>query len=106
MRPPGKLKYSPTLPYAFTEYGALMAVSVLSTARAVEVSVFVVRTFVRLRELLASSKALAKKLDQLERKLSTHDQAIMEIVQTIRELMAPDPKRKRPIGFAPWPEVK
>lgn len=94
------------MPYVFTEHGALMAASVLNTVQAIEISVYVVRAFVRLRELLASNKALAKKLDQLERKLTTHDRAIMEIVQTIREMMAPDPKRKRSIGFAPWPDEK
>ena len=91
------------LPYAFTEHGALMAASVLNTPRAVEVSVYVVRAFVKLRELLGSNQALAKKLNQLERKLSTHDQAITEILQAIRQLMAPpEATKKRAIGFAPW----
>jgi len=99
------LKYSPQRPYAFTEHGALMAASVLNSPRAVEISVYVVRAFVKLRELLASNQSLAKKLDQLERKLSTHDQAITEILQAIRQLMTPPgPKKKRPIGFAPWKE--
>ena len=61
------------LPYAFTEHGALMAASVLNSPRAVEISVYVVRAFVKLRALLASNQALAKKLYQLERKLTTHD---------------------------------
>jgi len=91
-------------PYAFTEHGALMAASVLNSPRAVEVSVFVVRAFVRLRETLAAHKELAKRLDELEarieRKLSTHDQAIAGILDAIRQLMAPPPAPKKPrIGF-------
>ncbi len=92
------------IPYVFTEHGALMAASVLNSPRAVEISVYVVRAFVKLRELLASNQTLAKKLDQLERKLGTHDQAITEILQAIRQLMTPEPKKKRPIGFASWKE--
>jgi len=68
-----KLKYSSTLPYAFTEHGAIMAAAVLNTPLAVEVSVYVVRAFVRLREVLAGNKALAKKLNTLESKVETHD---------------------------------
>jgi phage regulator Rha-like protein len=91
-------------PYAFTEHGAIMAATILSTARATEVSVYVVRAFVQLREVLATHKELVKRLDQLEtrieRKLATHDQAITGIITAIRELMArPEAKPKRPIGF-------
>ena len=91
-------------PYAFTEHGALMAASVLNSPRAVEVSLFVVRAFARLREMLAAHKELAKRLDELEarieRKLSTHDQAIAAILDAIRQLMAPPaPTKKRRIGF-------
>ncbi len=92
------------LPNAFTEHGALMAASVLNSPRAVEISVYVVRAFVRLRELLASNQTLAKRLDQIEGKLSIHDQAITEILQAIRELMKPPETKKRPIGFARWKE--
>jgi hypothetical protein len=101
----GKLKYSPVLPNAFTEHGALMAASVLNTPRAVEVSVYVVRAFVMLRELLASNRKLAVKLDELERKLGAHDHAINEILQAIRRMMMPpEQKRKRSIGFSAWEE--
>lgn len=91
-------------PFAFTEHGAIMAATVLNSPRAVEVSIFVVRAFVQLRELLAGHRELAKRLDELEarieRKLSTHDQAIAGILDAIRQLMAPPPSpRKRPIGF-------
>ena len=79
-------------PYAFTEHGAIMAATVLNSPRAVEVSIYVVRAFVQLRELLTGHKELAKRLDQLEarmeRKLFTHDQAIVGILEAIRQLMA------------------
>src|SRR5207244_3980624 len=67
------------LPYAFTEHGAIMAASVLNSERAVEMSVFVVRAFVRLREILTSNRQLASKIDELERRLETHDTTIQEI---------------------------
>ncbi|MEQ1879715.1 MAG: ORF6N domain-containing protein [Burkholderiales bacterium] len=87
-------------PYAFTEQGVAMLSSVLNSPRAIAVNIEIMRAFVRLRELIASNKELAAKLDQLERKLSTHDQAITEIMHAIRELMRPpEPAKKRPIGF-------
>lgn len=89
------------LPWAFTEHGALMAASVLNSQRAVKVSVYVVRAFVKLRELLGTHKQLAAKLDELERKLQKHDRQIIALVKAIRELMAPpEPPRRKPIGFA------
>jgi phage regulator Rha-like protein len=86
-------------PYVFTEHGAIMAATVLNSAKAIEMSVFVVRAFVQLREMLSTHKELAEKLDALERTVSTHDQAIAGLINAIRELMrAPDTK-SRPIGF-------
>ena len=94
-----KLKFSPVLPNAFTEHGAIMAANVLNTGRAIQISVFVVRAFVRLREILGAHKELAHKLAELERKLQNHDESIQSLVVAIRQLMrAPEPKR-RPIGF-------
>jgi hypothetical protein len=87
------------LPYAFTEHGAVMAASVLNSPRAVEMSIFVVRAFVRLRETLASHKALAVKFAQLERRLETHEEAIEEIIDAIHALMKPPEKPARQIGF-------
>jgi hypothetical protein len=86
-------------PFAFTEHGAIMAATVLNSPRAVEMSLYVVRAFVQLRELLASNAELARKLNELEGKLKGHDEAITAILSTIRELMnPPEPKRRR-IGF-------
>jgi hypothetical protein len=94
------LKYSKTMPYAFTEHGALMAASVLNSSRAVEVSVFIVRAFVRLRETLMRRGDLAHKLAELERHLAEHDEQILSIVSAIRSLMSPAPvPKKRRIGF-------
>jgi hypothetical protein len=87
-------------PYAFTEHGAIMAANVLASPRAIEMSVYVVRAFVRLREIIGANKELARKLDELERKLATHDQAIAGLIDAIRELMSPpESTRKRRIGF-------
>jgi hypothetical protein len=87
------------LPCAFTEHGAIQAANVLNSPLAVEMGIYVVRAFVKLRDALASNKELAQKLDQLERKLETHDQAIVGIINTIRELMSPPDPKRRPIGF-------
>jgi len=87
------------LPYAFTEHGALMAANVLNSPRAVEVSVYVVRAFVRLREIITSNKELARKLDGLEKKLATHDQAIAVLIEILRQMMNPPAPKRRGIGF-------
>jgi hypothetical protein len=96
-----RLKHSNVLPYAFTEHGAIMAASVLRSARAVEVSIFVVRAFVRLRQMLASHEELARRLARIEKKLTDHDEELLMLIGAIRQLATPPPpeKRKR-IGFA------
>jgi len=90
-------------PYAFTEHGAIMASMILNSPHAVEMSVYVVRAFVHLRELLSSNRELARRFAQLEtrldKKLTEHDQAIAAILSAIRQLMQPPPPKRRPIGF-------
>jgi hypothetical protein len=87
-------------PYAFTEHGALQLASVLNSPRAAEMSIVVVRAFVRLRELLATHKDLAAKLRKLEQRLNISDEAIAELYAMIRSLMqSPPESRKRRIGF-------
>ena len=86
-------------PYVFTEHGALQLASVLKSERAVEMSLLVVRAFVRLRELLASNKDLAAQFKKLERRLNVSDEAIAELYAIVRELMASPEKPKRKIGF-------
>ena len=95
------LKYAKALPNAFTEHGAIMAASVLNTEKAIQISVYVVRAFVKLRKMLSTHKKLAHKLAALERKLQNHDESIRSLVVAIRQLMAPpepEPAKKR-IGF-------
>jgi len=86
-------------PYAFTEHGAIMAATVLNSEQAVEMSVFVVRAFVRLREMLATNEKLAAKIDELEQRLDTHDASIQDLIEAIRQMMLPEPATGRKIGF-------
>ncbi len=95
----GRGQHRKYLPYVFTEHGAIMAATILNSARAIEMSVYVVRAFVHLREMLASKTALARKLNELEGKLKNHDEAITAILSAIRELMNPPPPKRRGIGF-------
>jgi hypothetical protein len=87
------------LPNAFTEHGAIMAATVLNSKRAIEMSVFVVRAFVRMREAILDNQRIAAKLDELENRLDAHDGSIEELVEAIRELIAPLPANNRRIGF-------
>jgi hypothetical protein len=88
-----------TLPYVFTEHGALMAASVLNSDRAVEMSIFVVRAFVRMREALSSNRQVLSKLTELERRVESHDSELQELIEAIRQLMEPLPPTGRKIGF-------
>jgi ORF6N domain-containing protein len=94
------------LPYAFTEHGAIMAATVLSSERAIHMSVRVVRAFVRLRELLSTNRRLAAKVHELENHLDTHDSVILDLIKAIRELTAPRAPRRRRIGFELSPARK
>jgi phage regulator Rha-like protein len=87
------------LPYAFTEHGAIMAATVLNSDKAVEMSVFVVRAFVRLREMLSTNRELAAKLAELENRLESHDASIQNLIEAIKELMIPEEPNRRRIGF-------
>jgi phage regulator Rha-like protein len=87
------------LPHAFTEHGAIMAASVLNSKRAVEMSIFVVRAFVQMRQALAANQHVASKLTELESRLDGHDEQIQELIEAIRELIAPLPANSRRIGF-------
>ena len=87
------------LPYAFTEHGAIMAASVLNSPRAMEMSVFIVRAFVRLREILYSQKELAEKITELEHKIGDHDASINAIISTIKQSTSSPAKNSKRIGF-------
>jgi hypothetical protein len=93
---PHKKYFGGSLPYAFTEQGVAMLSSVLNSERAIKVNIEIMRTFVRLRRILASHSELARKLDALEKKYDAQFKIVFDV---IRELMrSPEPK-KRPIGF-------
>jgi hypothetical protein len=89
-----------TRPWAFTEHGALMAATVLNSPRAIEMSLFVVRAFLKLRDLTASHRELAAKLFVLERHVAKHDDDLKAIVVALRRLIAPPRRRRRAIGFS------
>ena len=96
-----------TLPYAFTEHGAVMAANILKSAHAVQISVFVVRAFVKMREMLIEQRDLAKKLEDLEERLTerldVHETAIVEVLRQVMALLTPPQnpptKPKKKIGF-------
>ena len=105
-----KLKFSKVLPFAFTEHGAIQAANVLASPQAVEMGIFVVRAFVRMRELAAVHADLAKRLSELEQKTEglalTHDtfsrntrNQLKQLIEAVNQLMAPPGPPKRPIGF-------
>lgn len=87
-------------PYAFTEQGVAMLSSVLKSTRAIATNIEIMRAFVRMREVIYANRELAKKFAELEQKLATHDKAIADIFDAIRQLIAPNPPRiSRKIGF-------
>ena len=105
-----KLKFSKSLPYAFTEHGAIQAANVLASPRAVEMGIYVVRAFVRLKQATASHSELAKRLAELEEKTEglalSHDtfsrnarNQLKQVFDALRELMTPPDPPKRPMGF-------
>lgn len=95
-----KLKYSSQNPYVFTEHGAVMVASVLNSPRAVQVSVYIVRVFIRLQRLLSENRSLAEKMNTIEQQLKKHDGAIQSLAMALHKLTEPvlHPRRKR-IGF-------
>ena len=95
-----RLKFSRSLPYAFTEHGTIMAATVLNPPGAIEVSVYIIRVFVRLRQIIWENKELSVQFAQIERQLSDHDEAIRDLVRIINHFIKPDPPPpKRRIGF-------
>ena len=92
-----RLKFSPNLPYAFTEHGAIMLAAILNSPVAVQASIQVVRAFVKLRQMVASNAELARKLHALEKK---YDAQFKVVFDAIRQLMSPpETKKKGQIGF-------
>ena len=89
-----------TLPFAFTEHGALMAANILNSPRAVAMSVYIIRAFVKMREGVAANAAILKRLADIDQTLLIHDTALREILQKLRPLLEPPPAPPKPgIGF-------
>jgi ORF6N domain len=93
------LKHSTVFPYAFTEHGVAMLSSVLNSDRAVKMSIFIINTFIRLRQILYSHNELSEKLDKIEERVLLHDKAIIAIDHAISELSTPKPDKEKKIGF-------
>ena len=101
----GRLKFSPVLPWAFTEHGAIMAANVLNSPQAAQMSVFVVRAFVKMRAALTDTRELARKLAaveaELKSRLDVHEAAIVDVLQRIMKILDPSPPPPEP----PPPEI-
>ncbi|MDB5203647.1 MAG: hypothetical protein JWQ27_3056 [Ferruginibacter sp.] len=95
------LKFSPNLPYAFTEHGAVMLAGILNSDRAIEVNIQIVRIFTSMREMLLTNKDILLKLEQLEKQASTQDENIELIFEHLRQLLHPPASARQRIGFKP-----
>ena len=94
------LRFAKSLPLAFTEHGAIMAATVLSSRQAVSMSVYVVRAFIRMREQFVANAAILKRLAEIDKSLLQHDAALRDIYRKLLPLLQPPPDPpKRPIGF-------
>lgn len=93
------LNYSSFLPYAFTEHGVLMLANILSSSKAIEMSVKIIEVFIRMREMLRAHHELSGRLKQLEDHVGKHDQEIQAIIQAIKQIMIEKEKPKRRMGF-------
>jgi hypothetical protein len=93
------LKYSPNLPYVFTEYGAIMLANVLNSDRAIEVNIQIVRIFTKLREMILTHKDILLKLEQLEKEAGQNSTDIQTIFSVLKELINPPQEPRPPIGF-------
>jgi phage regulator Rha-like protein len=97
------LKHSSSMPYAFTEHGAMMTANILNSEKAIDISVFIVRAFVRIREMLETSAKFAAKLKELEDRMDMHDENTIVVMSTLRKLLnnsatkVPPPRKN--IGF-------
>jgi len=97
---PGRGQHRKYPPYAFTEHGALMAANILHSPRAITMSLYIIRAFVKIREDLAANAAILKRLAEIDKTLLIHDTALREIVQKLRPLLEPPPAPAKPeIGF-------
>ena len=96
---PSSVRYSPALPMAFTEQGIAMLSSVLNSERAIAVNIQIIREFVKMRQMISSHKEMLHKLAEMEKSVQDYDEKIILIFQTIKELLEPEIKNRKPIGF-------
>jgi hypothetical protein len=96
---PSKSFFGGAKPMAFTEQGVAMLSSVLNSERAIEVNIFIMRAFVKLREIISTHKKVEEKLKELENKLKEHDNEIVQVIQVINQLITPFSTPKKKIGF-------
>ena len=94
-----KLKYSNSNPNAFTEHGAIMPASILNSEVAVHTSIQIVRAFTKMRSMLATNQDLAKKINNIEEKLSEHDSQIKDVIAVIKSMILPDKASNKKVGF-------
>ena len=93
------LKFSPVLPFAFTEHGAVMLASILNSERAIEMNIQIVRVFTKIREMLLAHKDILLQLEKIEKKLTGHDEDISLIFQYLKQLLNPPSPPRQKIGF-------
>jgi hypothetical protein len=96
---PDTVKFSPALPYAFTEHGVLQLASVLKSDQATAMSIRIIEVFIKMREILLSHKDILLQLEKIEAKLSSHDEDIQLIFQYLKQLLKPAQPPRRKIGF-------
>jgi len=95
-----RLKYSKVRPYAFTEHGALMVASVLNSDRAIAMSIYVIKAFVKMREELVANETFLRRLTEIDKTLLIHDEGLRDLYEKLMPLLEPKPEmEKRKIGF-------
>ena len=96
---PDTVKFSPALPFAFTEHGVLMLANVLKSKRAMEMSIHIIEVFIKMREIFLSHKDILLQLEKIERKLTGHDEDIQLIFKYLKQLLNPPQQPRKRIGF-------
>jgi len=96
---PDTVKFSPALPFAFTEHGVLMLANVLKSERAMEMSIRIIEVFIKMREILFTHKDILLQLEKMERKLTGHDEDIQLIFKYLKQLLNPPQQPRKRIGF-------
>ena len=97
----GKILHSSILPTAFTEQGALMASTVLRSAKAIQMSIYIVRAFVRMREAMSANEVIQRRLAEIDKTLLIHDEGLRDLYEKLMPLLEPEPEREeRKIGFS------